>query len=343
MAPETTDVVVVAPSGPASPSGSYLEWGSILGGAVLSVAITTLLTTFGSAIGLSLVSFEPSRSTGLTALAIAGALWVLWVTVTASAAGGYMAGRMRRPAADASRHERHVRDGSHGLIVWAVGALLVAALAASSVAGVARTAAAGAASAATTASAALSQQPDPMATAVDMLTRATGTEPVTQAERDEASRIVVRSLRAVGIDARERFIDASVFWGARDNGEFDLLMYTPASEPSPSKPWSRHNPARTGETRRAWQRERRRAESIARQEREAQIRPMPRAGSALPPMSRREALEEDLAQARALAEIEARRIGGKRAASRLAEFEQRELRWIGTTVSHIAREGTRGG
>jgi len=209
MAPETTDVVVVAPSGPAPRSGSYLEWGSILGGAVLSVAITTLLTTFGSAIGLSLVSFEPSRSTGLTALAIAGALWVLWVTVTASAAGGYLAGRMRRPAPDASQHERHVRDGSHGLIVWAVGALLVAGLAASSVAGLARTAAAGAASATTAASAALSQQPDPMATAVDMLTRATGTEPVTQAERDEASRIMVRSLASGQLDPGDRSYVAS--------------------------------------------------------------------------------------------------------------------------------------
>jgi peptide/nickel transport system substrate-binding protein len=46
-------------------------------------------------------------------------------------------------------------------------------------------------------------------------------------------------MRAVGIDARERFVDASLFWTARDNAEFDLLMYTPVSEPSPSKPWSR--------------------------------------------------------------------------------------------------------
>jgi hypothetical protein len=204
MPAQTTDVVVVAPSEPAPRSGSYLEWSAIFGGAVLSAAITTLLTTFGSAIGLSLVSFEPSRSTGLTALAIAGALWILWVTVTASAAGGYLAGRMRRPAADASRHERHVRDGAHGLIVWAVGALLIAALAASSAAGLARTAASGAAAVTTAAGAALSQQPDPMATAVDTLTRATGTEPVTQAEREEASRILIRSLANGQLDQADR-------------------------------------------------------------------------------------------------------------------------------------------
>lgn len=209
MPGETTDVVVVAPTAPAQRSGSYLEWSAIFGGAALAAAITTLLTTFGSAIGLSLVSVEPSRSTGLTALAIAGALWILWVTVTASAAGGYLAGRMRRPAADASQHERHVRDGAHGLVVWAVGALLVAALAASSAASLARTAATGVAAATTAASTALGQQPDPMATAVDTLTRATGTEPVTQVEREEASRILVRSLASGQLDQTDRSYIAS--------------------------------------------------------------------------------------------------------------------------------------
>lgn len=208
MATET-DVVVVAPTPSAPRSGSYLEWSAIFGGAVLAAAITTLFTTFGSAIGLSLVSFEPSRSTGVTVLAIAGALWALWVSVTASAAGGYLAGRMRRPAADASLHERHVRDGSHGLVVWAVGALLIAGLAASSVAGLTRTAATGVAAATTAAGAALGQQPDPLATAADTLTRSAGTEPVTQAERDEASRILVRSLASGQLDQADRSYIAS--------------------------------------------------------------------------------------------------------------------------------------
>lgn len=52
-------------------------------------------------------------------------------------------------------------------------------------------------------------------------------------------RIVVRSMRAVGIDARERFVDASLFWGALYTGTFDMIMWTPHSQPTPSKPWSR--------------------------------------------------------------------------------------------------------
>jgi len=52
-------------------------------------------------------------------------------------------------------------------------------------------------------------------------------------------RLAVKSMRAVGIDARERFVDTSVFWNALYEGDFDLIMHTPSTQPSPSKPWSR--------------------------------------------------------------------------------------------------------
>lgn len=52
-------------------------------------------------------------------------------------------------------------------------------------------------------------------------------------------RIAVKSMRSVGIDVRERFIDASLFFNAVFTGDFDLIMYTPTSMPTPSMPWSR--------------------------------------------------------------------------------------------------------
>ena len=56
----------------------------------------------------------------------------------------------------------------------------------------------------------------------------------------EASvRIAVRSMRAVGIDARERFVDTGLYNQAGVTGDFDLLMGTPSSAATPSKPWSR--------------------------------------------------------------------------------------------------------
>ena len=52
-------------------------------------------------------------------------------------------------------------------------------------------------------------------------------------------RIAVKGMREVGIDAREKFVDASLFWNALFQADFDMIMNTPASNPSPSKPWSR--------------------------------------------------------------------------------------------------------
>ena len=52
-------------------------------------------------------------------------------------------------------------------------------------------------------------------------------------------RIVVQSLRAVGIDARERFIDSNLFWPAMLTGDFDLVLNQPAPAPTPSQPWAR--------------------------------------------------------------------------------------------------------
>jgi peptide/nickel transport system substrate-binding protein len=51
--------------------------------------------------------------------------------------------------------------------------------------------------------------------------------------------IVVKSLRASGIDAREKYVDTSIFWNMWFTADFDLLMMTPSGSPTPSKPWSR--------------------------------------------------------------------------------------------------------
>ncbi len=52
-------------------------------------------------------------------------------------------------------------------------------------------------------------------------------------------RIAVRSMRRVGIDVRERFIEASQHRPQAHAGDFDLMMFTPSPPPTPSKPWSR--------------------------------------------------------------------------------------------------------
>jgi peptide/nickel transport system substrate-binding protein len=56
---------------------------------------------------------------------------------------------------------------------------------------------------------------------------------------ESAVRIAVNGMRAVGIDARERFIDGSLHSPATFSADYDLVMYTPSPNQAPSKPWSR--------------------------------------------------------------------------------------------------------
>jgi peptide/nickel transport system substrate-binding protein len=56
---------------------------------------------------------------------------------------------------------------------------------------------------------------------------------------EQVVHIAVKSLRKAGIDARERFVDGSIFFNMWFTGDFDLLMMTPSGPPTPSKPWSR--------------------------------------------------------------------------------------------------------
>jgi peptide/nickel transport system substrate-binding protein len=51
--------------------------------------------------------------------------------------------------------------------------------------------------------------------------------------------IAVKGLREAGIDAREGFVDASLYWPARGSGDFDILLTKPDNAVLPSTPWSR--------------------------------------------------------------------------------------------------------
>lgn len=109
----------------------YVDWGAIVAGGLVAFAISSVFIAFGSAVGMSLTSFQTAKSASLTALVIAGALWFLWIQISSFIAGGYIAGRMRRRIGDGTTHEVEMRDGMHGLIVWALGVALAAALASS--------------------------------------------------------------------------------------------------------------------------------------------------------------------------------------------------------------------
>jgi hypothetical protein len=138
MAATGTDGVVVAVEQQPG-TKSHMDWGAVIAGAVMAAAVSFVLLTFGSALGLTLISPQEGADPPGTGFVILIALWTVIVTVASFTIGGYVAGRMRRRAFDASPHEVTVRDTVHGLTVWALSVLIGGILAATVAAGVVRT------------------------------------------------------------------------------------------------------------------------------------------------------------------------------------------------------------
>lgn len=105
--------------------GHYLDWPAIFGGGVVAVAVGTVFTGFGGALGLSSISAKPGEGS-FNFMLILSAFWIVVTLVASYMAGGYIAGRMRRRVDQASADEVTVRDGINGLVVWALGIVATA-------------------------------------------------------------------------------------------------------------------------------------------------------------------------------------------------------------------------
>jgi hypothetical protein len=157
---------------------SYVDWPAIIAGIVVAVGISLVLLTFGSAIGLSFTNFRAPEGVNPIWIAMAAASWLLWVQISSFMAGGYLTGRLRRRANDATEHEVDMRDGAHGLLVWG-GSLVLGAVIAASGLGAAANAVGSAAATLTNAASnvaggaagAIADQLDPNAYFVDTLFR----------------------------------------------------------------------------------------------------------------------------------------------------------------------------
>lgn len=122
---------------------SYVEWAPIFAGAVLAAAISLILFAFAGGVGLAVSSPWPGQGPSGAALGVVSIAWTMIVLLFSSIAGAYVAGRLRSPREDATADEIEVRDGAHGLLVWATG-LLLGAFAAMALAVAAQSAAAAA-------------------------------------------------------------------------------------------------------------------------------------------------------------------------------------------------------
>lgn len=184
---------------------SYIDWPAILAGVVLASAISLILLTFGSAIGLSMTSAREGQSASLFWIAIVGGLWILWIHIIASLAGGYLAGRMRRRIGDATEYESDIRDGSNGIVMWALSTLVAAGLAFSGLSGAATVAGQTAGAVASAAGQAVDAL-DPSAILVDRTLRGRPDAPaISEADRDAIGRILITAATSEqGLDQADR-------------------------------------------------------------------------------------------------------------------------------------------
>ncbi len=120
----------------------YVEWTPVIAGAIAAAALSFVLFTFGSSLGIALASSSPSWRDASVTLAVLSGLYVILATVASFGFGGYIAGQLRSPwAASTDTDEVEFRDGIHGLLVWALAVALGALLASVAAAAVAATSA----------------------------------------------------------------------------------------------------------------------------------------------------------------------------------------------------------
>jgi len=105
-------------------TSGYVEWSPVIAGSVLAGAVSLVLVQFGNTLGFSVPSRYDESYTAAKILIIG--LWLLWMQLMASMSGAYLAGRMRSPWSNTTAHESDLRDGAHGLLVWALSSLVAA-------------------------------------------------------------------------------------------------------------------------------------------------------------------------------------------------------------------------
>jgi len=109
---------------------SYLQWTPIIAGALAATALSLILVTFAAAVGLGVSSTAPTWRDTSAALWILSGIYLILQAVLSFGFGGYIAGRIRRSALAGPTDEVEIRDGLHGLAVWALAVVLGSTLAA---------------------------------------------------------------------------------------------------------------------------------------------------------------------------------------------------------------------
>jgi len=102
---------------------SYVQWGPAIAGALAAAALAFVLHSFAAAIGLAVASTAPTWRDSSAMLHVLSGIYLVLAAIASFGLGGYIAGRLRT-SWDGTAEETEFRDGTHGLLVWAIGLVL---------------------------------------------------------------------------------------------------------------------------------------------------------------------------------------------------------------------------
>ena len=117
--------VMTSPQGAWGAAWSGVSWSAVIAGALTAIAVSFIVISLGSGIGMELVSpYSYSSSASASTMTVIGAVWLVFAQAVGFATGGYVAGRIRRSPAPLHTDEVKFRDGANGLVVWAIGVVI---------------------------------------------------------------------------------------------------------------------------------------------------------------------------------------------------------------------------
>ncbi len=116
--------VIYAEVAPVDHGHSGLSWGSIIGGALATIAISLILVTLAAGLGLTSFSVYAGNNAKAATYGISAALSLLVIQWLSAGFGGYLAGRTRARWNALHTHESGFRDTAHGFLSWALATVL---------------------------------------------------------------------------------------------------------------------------------------------------------------------------------------------------------------------------
>lgn len=190
-------------------NSSGVSWAAVIGGGVVTAALSLILLALGTGLGLSSVSPWSNSGVSTSTLAASAIVWMILMQIVSGSMGGYLAGRLRTKWAYIHTDEVYFRDTAHGFLAWAVALVITAAFLASAgtaMMGVSASSAAGAA--AGNGAAGDGRGFDSNAYSVDTLLRTENSAPTPATngtpERGEVGRLLMHALRKGEIPPADR-------------------------------------------------------------------------------------------------------------------------------------------